>query len=73
VAAGDTFSYAEDRARAMHFNAVAESNTPAIALCRSLGFEVLATIPEAFLHPSEGHVGRLVMNGGSPLSPAPGR
>jgi ribosomal protein S18 acetylase RimI-like enzyme len=40
---------------------VAETITPAIALYRSLGFEVLATIPEAFLHPSEGYFGLLVM------------
>ena len=32
--------------RAMQFNAVAESNTPAVALYRSLGFQVLATIPK---------------------------
>ena len=48
--------------RAIQFNAVAETNTGAIALYRSLGFEVLATIPEAFRHPSEGFVGLLVMH-----------
>jgi ribosomal protein S18 acetylase RimI-like enzyme len=47
--------------RAMQFNAVAETNRPAIALYRSLGFEVLATIPEGFLHPRDGYVGLLVM------------
>ena len=40
--------------RAIQFNAVAETNTRAIALYRALGFEVLATIPEGFRHPSEG-------------------
>jgi GNAT superfamily N-acetyltransferase len=48
--------------RAIQFNAVAATNTRAIALYRSLGFEVLATIPEAFRHPSEGFVGLLVMH-----------
>jgi ribosomal protein S18 acetylase RimI-like enzyme len=41
-----------DGYRAMQFNAVVESNTRAVALWRSLGFEVLTTIPEAFHHPS---------------------
>lgn len=48
--------------RAMQFNAVAASNTRAVALYRSLGFEVLATIPEAFRHPTEGYVGLHVMH-----------
>jgi ribosomal protein S18 acetylase RimI-like enzyme len=48
--------------QAMQFNAVAESNTRAVALYRSLGFEVLATIPEAFRHPTEGYVGLHVMH-----------
>ncbi len=48
--------------RAMQFNVVAESNTRAIALYRSLGFAVLATIPEAFHHPTEGYVGLHVMH-----------
>ena len=47
--------------RAMQFNAVAASNTRAVALWRSLGFEVLATIPEGFRHPTEGYVGLHVM------------
>jgi ribosomal protein S18 acetylase RimI-like enzyme len=34
--------------RAMQFHGVAESNTRAVAVYRSLGFEVLATIPEGF-------------------------
>jgi GNAT superfamily N-acetyltransferase len=59
----DALEWARRRGfRAMQFNAVAETNTPAIALYRSLGFEVLATIPEAFLHPTEGYVGLLVMH-----------
>jgi GNAT superfamily N-acetyltransferase len=48
--------------RAMQFNAVAASNVRAVALYRSLGFAVLATIPEGFRHPTEGYVGLLVMH-----------
>lgn len=50
-----------DGYRAIQFNAVVETNTPAVALWRSLGFEVLATIPEAFDHPEHGYVGLHVM------------
>ena len=48
--------------RAIQFNAVVETNQRAIALWRSLGFEVLATVPEAFDHPTEGYVGLLIMH-----------
>ena len=48
--------------RAMQFNAVAESNARAVALYRSVGFEVLATIPEGFRHPTEGYVGLHIMH-----------
>ena len=51
-----------DGYRAMVFNAVVETNTSALALWRSLGFEVLATIPEAFDHPAAGYVGLHVMH-----------
>ena len=47
---------------AMVFNAVVESNANAVALWRSLGFDVLATIPHAFDHPTKGMVGLLVMH-----------
>lgn len=47
--------------RAMQFNAVVETNTAAVGLWKSIGFEVLTTVPEAFLHPSEGYVGLHVM------------
>jgi L-amino acid N-acyltransferase YncA len=47
--------------RAMQFNAVVEANTPAVALWRSLGFEVLATLPEGFEHPVKGYVGLHIM------------
>jgi len=47
---------------AMQFNAVVETNTHAVKLWRSLGFEVLTTIPEAFRHPTKGFVGLHVMH-----------
>ena len=48
--------------RAMQFNAVVATNTGAIALWESLGFRILATVPEAFDHPSEGLVGLHIMH-----------
>ena len=50
-----------DGYRAMQFNAVAESNVRAVGLWCSLGFEVLATVPEGFRHPELGYVGLLIM------------
>ena len=47
--------------RAMQFNAVVESNVRAVAAWQSMGFEVLATIPEAFHHPRLGYVGLHLM------------
>jgi GNAT superfamily N-acetyltransferase len=47
--------------RAMQFNAVVESNTRAVALWKSLGFEVMTTLPEGFLHPALGYVGLHIM------------
>lgn len=48
--------------RAIQFNAVVETNTAAVALWRSLGFEVAGTVPEAFEHPRHGYVGLLIMH-----------
>ncbi|MFG3704610.1 GNAT family N-acetyltransferase [Micromonospora sp. NPDC047670] len=48
--------------RAMQFNAVVATNTRAVALWRSLGFEVVGRVPEAFRHPAEGFVDLLVMH-----------
>ncbi|KHL18046.1 L-amino acid N-acyltransferase YncA [Mumia flava] len=45
----------------MQFNAVVETNTAAVALWRSLGFDVIGTVPEAFDHPEHGLVGLHVM------------
>jgi L-amino acid N-acyltransferase YncA len=50
-----------DGYRAMQFNAVVETNTGAVRLWRSLGFTILATVPEAFHHPVHGYVGLHVM------------
>ena len=47
--------------RAMQFNAVVETNAPAVALWTSLGFEIVGTAPEAFRHPEHGYVGLHVM------------
>ncbi|WP_454084830.1 N-acetyltransferase family protein [Georgenia sp. Marseille-Q6866] len=50
-----------DGYRAMQFNAVVETNEPAVRLWTSLGFTVLATVPEAFDHPRHGLVGLHIM------------
>jgi L-amino acid N-acyltransferase YncA len=50
-----------DGFRAMQFNAVVATNTRAVRLWRSLGFEILATLPEGFLHPEKGYVGLHIM------------
>jgi GNAT superfamily N-acetyltransferase len=52
------------RAQGFHgiqFNAVVEVNDPAVHLWRSLGFEVIGTVPESFDHPDHGLVGLHVM------------
>jgi GNAT superfamily N-acetyltransferase len=46
---------------AMQFNAVVESNLPAVRLWQALGFEIIGTVPEAFEHPRLGRVGLHVM------------
>lgn len=46
---------------AMQFNYVIASNTGAIRLYESLGFDIMARIPEAFRHAREGMVDALVM------------
>ncbi|MFD3737922.1 GNAT family N-acetyltransferase [Streptomyces sp. NPDC058629] len=48
--------------RAMQFNAVVETNTRAVKLYESLGFEVIGTLPEGFHHPAEGYVGLHIMH-----------
>ncbi|MEE1827438.1 GNAT family N-acetyltransferase [Streptomyces sp. BE20] len=51
-----------DGYRAMQFNAVVETNHRAVALWQSFGFDVLATVPAAFDHPTEGPVGLHLMH-----------
>ena len=47
--------------RAIQFNAVVETNTGAVELWTKLGFEILATVPEAFDDAVNGYVGLHVM------------
>jgi ribosomal protein S18 acetylase RimI-like enzyme len=46
----------------MQFNAVVETNAAAVRLWESLGFRILATVPEAFDHPTAGLVGLHLMH-----------
>jgi L-amino acid N-acyltransferase YncA len=48
--------------RSMQFNAVVETNTGAVRLWKSLGFEVIGTVPEAFDDAGAGLVGLHVMH-----------
>jgi GNAT superfamily N-acetyltransferase len=45
----------------IQFNAVVQVNAGAVHLWRSLGFEIIGTVPEAFDHQSKGLVGLHVM------------
>jgi L-amino acid N-acyltransferase YncA len=45
----------------IQFNAVVQSNAPAVHLWQALGFEIIGTVPEAFQHSSGGLVGLHVM------------
>lgn len=47
---------------AIQFNAVVETNTAAVRLWQDLGFQILATVPEAFDSRSHGLVGLHVMH-----------
>lgn len=47
--------------RGIQFNAVVESNTAAVHLWQSLGWQVVGTVPGAFHSPSHGYVGLHVM------------
>lgn len=49
------------RFRAMQFNFVVSTNTPALALWKSLGFAVVGTLPGAFRHQELGFVDVYVM------------
>lgn len=45
----------------IQFNAVVETNTAAVTLWQSLGFEIIGTVPGAFRSPTHGYVGLHVM------------
>jgi ribosomal protein S18 acetylase RimI-like enzyme len=47
--------------RAMQYNLVVSTNTGAVRLWKKHGFEIVGTLPEAFLHPSKGYVDAYVM------------
>lgn len=51
----------ENGFRGIQFNAVVESNVAAVRLWRSLGFEIVGTVPGAFRSPAHGYVGLHVM------------
>lgn len=51
----------EERYAGIQFNAVVETNTAAVALWRSVGFEVVGTVPAAFDSRRHGRVGLHVM------------
>jgi L-amino acid N-acyltransferase YncA len=60
---GDMLAWARRTGfRAVQFNAVVETNAPAVALWQSLGFTIIGTVPEAFAHPRHGYVGLHVMH-----------
>ncbi len=45
----------------MQFNAVVSTNKAAIALWKKLGFSIIGTIPEAYLHKQLGYVDSYIM------------
>ena len=51
----------EDGYRAIQFNAVVATNTAAVNLWLSLGFEIIATLPEGYQHATKGFVGLHIM------------
>ena len=57
-----SLEYAKGRGfRAMQFNFVVKSNERAVRLWESLGFNVVGTLSEAFLHPVAGYTDAYVM------------
>lgn len=60
--ATETIEWAEAGGyHSVQFNAVVETNSSAIHLWRSLGFQILTTVPEAFDHAEYGLVGLHLM------------
>jgi ribosomal protein S18 acetylase RimI-like enzyme len=47
--------------RALQFNFVVKTNERAVRLWESLGFNIVGTLPEAFLHPVHGYTDAYVM------------
>jgi ribosomal protein S18 acetylase RimI-like enzyme len=47
--------------RAMQYNFVISTNKRAVRLWQSFGFEIVGTLPKAFLHPTSGYVDAYVM------------
>jgi GNAT superfamily N-acetyltransferase len=47
--------------RGIQFNAVVETNTPAVRLWQDLGFRIIGTVPGAFRSRRHGYVGLHVM------------
>lgn len=47
--------------RAMQFNLVVSTNTGAVRLWQSLGFDIVGTLPGAFRHPDAGDVDAYIM------------
>ena len=47
--------------RAIQFNGVVSTNTPAVSLWKSLGFEILGAVPDGFRHEQKGFVDLLIM------------
>ena len=57
-----SLEYAKQRGyRGMQFNFVVSTNTRALALWESFGFEIAGRLPQAFHHPKFGYVDALVM------------
>ena len=49
------------RFRAMQFNFVVSTNERAVRLWQNFGFEIVGTLPKAFLHPKWGYVDAYIM------------
>jgi len=57
-----SLNFAQQRGyRGMQFNFVVSTNTRAVALWQSFGFEIVGRLPRAFHHPERGDVDALVM------------
>ena len=58
-----SLAHAKNRGfRAMQFNFVVSTNERAVRLWKSLGFEIVGCLAQAFLHPTQGYVDAYVMH-----------